>query len=247
LFIHGAANGAWVWDLWRKHLRPFGWDANVLDLRGHGRSLPVDFMTVTMESYVEDVESVTAQIGQLQGRHPVVVGWSMGGLVALMYATKHPETPALVLLSPSQPLEVSGPATAEERRRTSAGAYGPEVYGLHPGDFEASGNALRDLTDTEASRVLESVDGALESGVARHQRLRGISVPAAAISMPVHVIYGEQDRERTPEQNQALAAYYGARTLALPDIGHWGVVYHESAVIEAAMHLSSWLRRVLKP
>src|SRR5688500_16319178 len=62
LLIHGAANGAWVWDAWRRHLRELGWATNVLDLRGHGRSLPVDFSAVTMEDYLADVESVTAQI-----------------------------------------------------------------------------------------------------------------------------------------------------------------------------------------
>jgi pimeloyl-ACP methyl ester carboxylesterase len=243
LFIHGAANGAWVWDLWRRHLRPFGWEANVLDLRGHGRSLPIDFTTVTMESYVEDVESVAAQIAA-QGRHPIVAGWSMGGLIALMYAAKHPETPALVLISPSPPAEVADPARSALRREQSAAPYGPEVYGLYPDDPQASREALHDLNDSEARRVIENVAGARESGVARHQRLRGISIPAESIVMPVHVIYGERENV---ENNEKLAAYYGAGALALPDVGHWGVVYHESAVIEAAMHLSSWLRRVLRP
>ena len=42
LLVHGAANGAWVWDAWRAALKALGWEVNVLDLRGHGRSLPVD-------------------------------------------------------------------------------------------------------------------------------------------------------------------------------------------------------------
>src|SRR3990172_69799 len=62
LLVHGAANGAWVWDAWRRHLGRLGWVVNVLDLRGHGRSLPIDLAQVTMEDYVADLSSVTRHI-----------------------------------------------------------------------------------------------------------------------------------------------------------------------------------------
>jgi pimeloyl-ACP methyl ester carboxylesterase len=247
LFIHGAANAAWVWDAWRKHLRPFGWDANVLDLRGHGRSLPVDFNTVTMQSYVEDVESVTQQISAAQSRHPVVIGWSMGGLIAMLYAMNHPEVPALVLLSPSPPQEVAPALDPEERRRTPAGPYGPELYGLDPADPAAAFAALPDLTEAEAALVLQNSAGAQESGVARRERLRGISVPSDAIACPKLIVYGEDDRHFAADQNRRLAEYLGAEALPVPETGHWGVIYHEVAVAETAMRVSSWLRRVLKP
>ena len=110
LLIHGAANGAWVWQFWRRELRELGWDVNVLDLRGHGQSLPVDFSTVTMEDYVWDVESVMSQIKARQGKTPILAGWSMGGLVAMMYAAKHQDVPALVLFEPSAPVQVAGRA-----------------------------------------------------------------------------------------------------------------------------------------
>src|SRR5205823_6360165 len=112
LFIHGAANASWVCEFWQREMQALGWNANVLDLRGHGLSMPVDFSTVTMEDYLGDIESVTPQIEASLGQHPVIVGWSMGGLVAMMYAARHPQTPALVLLEPSPPEQVQGKATA---------------------------------------------------------------------------------------------------------------------------------------
>ena len=246
LFVHGAANAAWIWDAWRRQLRPFGWEANVLDLRGHGRSLPVDFTTVTMDNYVEDVESVTAQIAT-QSRAPVLAGWGMGGLVAMMYAMKHPETPALMLLSPSPPAEVADRASPVERRRTPPGAYGPELYGIDPSDPASARAAQPDLSDAEAAQAIASLTGALESGVARHQRLRGVSVPAGAITCPVLVIHGEEDAYFPPDLNEKLAYDLNADRFVVPEAGHWGIVYHESAVAAAAMHASGWLRRVLTP
>ncbi|MGE3985223.1 MAG: alpha/beta hydrolase, partial [Dehalococcoidia bacterium] len=84
LFIHGAANGAWVWDAWRRQLSALGHQPIVIDLRGHGRSLPVDFSEITMDDYVHDVESVTTQVEARLGSHPVIAGWSMGGLIAML-------------------------------------------------------------------------------------------------------------------------------------------------------------------
>jgi pimeloyl-ACP methyl ester carboxylesterase len=245
LFVHGAANGAWVWDVWRRHLRPFGWDANVLDLRGHGRSLPVDFTTVTMEDYVSDLESVAAQLSAAKGRYPVLVGWSMGGLVAMMYTAGRVDVPALVLLSPSPPVEVQGRVSAAELRKTPAEPMGPESYGIYPGDLPASRPAMPDLTEAEAQQVLANSAGAMESGVARRQRRRGISVPAEKVLCPVIVFAGELETAFTPEQNRRVAAHFGAECVVLPGSSHWGIVYHGPTVAEAVMKLDSWLRKAV--
>jgi pimeloyl-ACP methyl ester carboxylesterase len=243
LFVHGAANGAWVWDIWRRHLRPFGWDTNVLDLRGHGRSLPVDFSTVTMDDYVADLESVADQIGAAKGRQPVIIGWSMGGLVALMYAARRDDVPALVLLSPSPPLEVAGRATAAQVQGISPEPIGPEAYGIYQDDFEASHAVMPDLSETEARQVIANSAGALESGVARRQRRRGISVAAAGVTCPVLVFGGALETGFTPEQNQRLAEYFGGECVVLPEASHWGIVYHGPTVADAALKLDSWLRK----
>jgi pimeloyl-ACP methyl ester carboxylesterase len=245
LLVHGAANGAWVWDAWRRQLRALGWDANVLDLQGHGRSLPVDLSTVTMEDYAADLGSVAAQIAASKGRPPVVGGWSMGGLVAMMHAAQHPETPALLLFSPSPPLEVAGRGDPDEVRRTPAGVFGPEVYGVYPDDPAASRETMRDLTDDEIERVLQNSAGAVESGMARRQRKRGVSVPAGSVSCPSLVVYGDADQSFSPEANRRLALYLGGESLAVPGAGHWGIVYNESAVEATAPMLDAWLQRVL--
>lgn len=243
LFIHGAANGAWVWDAWRRRLSDLGRTPIVLDLRGHGRSLPVDFTTVTMDDYVADVESVTVQVAARLGSHPVLAGWSMGGLIAMMYAARHPETPGLVLFAPSPPFEVAGRADPDAVRATPTTAFGPELYGIYPDNYQRSRPALRDLNEAEARRVLEQSRGALESGFARRQRQRGISVPAGNITCPSLLIYGEKDTAIAPALSAAVASYLGAETIVLPDVGHWGPVASEACVEKLAPQLDAWLQR----
>ena len=243
LLVHGAANGAWVWDAWRAALKPLGWEVNVLDLRGHGRSLPTDMNEVTMELYLADVESVAGQIAAGQGKHPVVGGWSMGGLVSMMYAAKV-EVPALLLFAPSPPLEVQGKATLQELRGASLTPYGPELYGLHSGDLEASRAAMLDLTDEEIARVLERSAGATESGLARRQRKSGISVPS--VTGPSFIVYGDQDSAIEPAHSRKLATHLGGDSMMVPGAGHWGIVYSERIVAMLAPAVDNWLRRTLE-
>ena len=245
LLVHGAATGAWVWDLWRRELKALGWEVNVLDLRGHGRSLPIDFSIVTMDDYGNDLESVGGQIAAAQGQHPVVGGWGMGGLVALSYAAKTEPVPALLMLSPSLPLEVAGRGDPELVRATPPAPVGPEQYGVYPDDIEASRAALFDLTEAEAERVLASSAGAQESGFAQRQRDRGISVPAGALRAPSLVVYGELETEPRPELSRRLAVHLAGASLGVVDAGHWGLVQSESAVAAAAPGVDAWLRRVL--
>jgi pimeloyl-ACP methyl ester carboxylesterase len=245
LLIHGGATAAWLWDPWREHLKALGWEVNVLDLRGHGRSLPVDFSTITMQDYVADIASVTTQIAAAQGRHPILGGWAMGGLVAMLQAAAEPEVPALVLFSPSPPLEVAGRGDPEAVRQTPSGPFGPDVYGLFVDNLEASRPALHDLTDEEAEAVLSGVRGAEESGMARRQRRRGVSLAPGAIRAPSLVVFGEADAHFVPELNRSLAIYLGGDALAVPRAGHWGIVRGERFVEETAPRIDAWLRRVL--
>ena len=242
LLIHGGITGAWVWDLWREQLGLLDWDVNVLDLRGHGHSLPVDFSTVTMEDYVADVGSVAMQIAEVRGRHPIVGGWAMGGLLAMMYGAGRSDVPGLLLFAPSPPAEVIGRADPELVRATPAGTFGPEVYGLHPDDPAASRQALHDLTQDEAGVVLERVRGAEESGMARRQRRRGVSLEPEAPRPPSLVVFGEQDAHFAAEYHRSLAIYLAGDALAVPQTGHWGIVCHAEAVAVTAPRVDEWLR-----
>jgi pimeloyl-ACP methyl ester carboxylesterase len=245
LFIHGAANGAWVWDFWRREMKAQGWDANVLDLRGHGMSMPVDFAAVTMEDYVSDVESVTPQMESRFGEQAVLIGWSMGGLVAMMYAARQAETPALVLLEPSPPEQVQGRATAAELRDIPITPIGPEDYGLFPDDLAASRDALFGLTEGEATAVLEQSRGAQESGLARRQRKSGISVAAGAIRCPTLLVFGEHGSQLQAGLSRQTAIFLGGDVFSAGDVSHWGLVYSEEAVRKAAPQVDEWLRKAL--
>lgn len=107
LFIHGAFSGAW---LWAERFLPFfaqaGWDCVAPSLRGHGRSWGRDRLDhFGLHHYVEDIAQVAATLD----RPPIVIGHSMGGVVAQRFASLH-ESAGQVLIAAGPPQGFAGPA-----------------------------------------------------------------------------------------------------------------------------------------
>ena len=84
-----------------------GYAVHLLDLRGHGRSGGVRGHVRRFEEYLDDLDLLRARIDQVQPREPgrprLLVGHSLGGLIALCYVLRRPDAyDALAVLSPFQ-------------------------------------------------------------------------------------------------------------------------------------------------
>lgn len=97
LFVHGSFCGAWIWA---EHFLPFfataGWNCAAVSLRGHGASSGGEVLdTFGLGEYVADV----AQAATLLGKTPIVIGHSLGGMVAQRFACRHPVAGLIMLAS----------------------------------------------------------------------------------------------------------------------------------------------------
>jgi pimeloyl-ACP methyl ester carboxylesterase len=93
VFVHGAACNRRCWD---QHVPRFSSAHRVVavDLRGHGESeVPSERYTVGL--FAEDLASTCTQLGI---ESPVVIGHSLGGLVALDFASDYPDHVAAAVL-----------------------------------------------------------------------------------------------------------------------------------------------------
>ena len=101
VFIHG-----WTCNLtnWRDQIPHFAKKHRVvaLDLPGHGESDKPD-QDYTIDGFVEDAAWL---IGELKLDKPVVIGHSMGGVIALNLARKHPDLVSAIVMidAPINPL-----------------------------------------------------------------------------------------------------------------------------------------------
>ena len=95
-----------------------------LDHRGNGRSDPGPREMWTLAQWGDDVHAFCDALGITR---PIVLGSSFGGMVAMAYATRHPEHPAKLILVST---EAAGGKYLEERVALFERLGGPEVGAL---------------------------------------------------------------------------------------------------------------------
>jgi len=112
VFAHGFGQTRHAWNGAARTLAEQGFDATTFDARGHGESERVPRGEYHMEQFVHDLLAVSAEAGSADGRPPVLVGASMGGLLGLMAAGEaepgRPPFSALVLVDITPRWETAG-------------------------------------------------------------------------------------------------------------------------------------------
>jgi pimeloyl-ACP methyl ester carboxylesterase len=224
ILMHGAANSAGVWRYWASALVADGWPVHAIDLRGHGASSPVDLARTSMQDYLADVRQLAEQPRQ----RPVIVGWSMGGLVAIM-AAEAGLASACVGLAPSTPVRA-----VDETVALRSGEFGPEEYGIVSRDPEQQ-PAMPDLDREERTVALASLGR--ESRYARDERRRGIVV--GGLPCPLLIVTGSLDRQWPRERYAGL--HLPADHLVAEGASHWGLVLNRRVLADLVPAVLAWL------
>lgn len=230
VLVHGAANAAAVWTFWMSRLAAEGWPVYALDLRGHGSSEPLDLSRTSMHDYLDDVRRLAEQLR----RRPVVIGWSMGGLVAIMAGAAGLAS-ACVGLAPSTPARAVTPDVALRE-----GEFGPEEYGITSREWQDNEAAMPDLTEVE--RVIALASLGRESRYARDERQRGIAIES--LPCPLLVVTGTLDRQWPRERYAGL--HLPAEYMVAEGASHWGLVLNDRVLSTLVPHVSVWLRRAVE-
>ena len=105
VFVHGNGLDHTVWQLQSRYFAHHGKNVLAVDLPGHGRSEGAPLTNISaMGDWVVDV------LDALEIDHAAIVGHSMGSLVALEAAARHPERISkLALVGTAVPMAVSDP------------------------------------------------------------------------------------------------------------------------------------------
>jgi 2-succinyl-6-hydroxy-2,4-cyclohexadiene-1-carboxylate synthase len=227
LLLHGFTGSADEWDELIPHLAPLRTTLAV-DLIGHGRSpAPTDRERYTMERCVADV---LALLDGLDLGRCDVLGYSMGGRVALHLAAAAPERVGRLIL------ESASPGIADPAER-AARAASDEALAAR---VEAEG--LEWFVDHWAAIPLFASQQGLppeERAALRERRLRGSAVGYAnslrgmgagrqaslwgrlhELGQPALLISGELDVKYVATSEQAAALMPRARHVVVPGAGH---------------------------
>ena len=233
ILVHGSWGASWMWSMYIPYLNQKGWDVYALDLRGHGKS-EGEVAGATMQDYVEDVRQV------IEGnslKDPVVVGHSMGGLVALMYGSQF-GAHAVVAIDPSPTKEISG-----SKEKKYPDVYSPMDAGM-PTDVMQIIKALPDMEQEMLMKMKDMLG--MESGVARSERKAGISIKKDSLAMPV-LFVGSENGESVPfgigiNTTKKIADYYNKEVIEIKGATHPGILMGRYSG-DAVMKIEEWISR----
>ena len=193
-----------------------------LDLRGHGRGLPVRGR-YRLEDCADDVAAV---VRALDTGPAVAVGYSMGGMVAQLFWRRHRDlTAGLVLCSTSRnvtgtwweqavslgmPLAVSTTRLLAPLFPIGADAIAAPLLDAEP-DPQARRPALNQMRRTPLATALDAMHAV--SRFSSHEWIGGVDVPTA-------VLVTRDDRVVPPHRQHRLAAAVPGATTVEVDGDH---------------------------
>jgi non-heme chloroperoxidase len=214
VLIHGLCGGAWQWEGYQALLARHGYASHALNLRGHHDSRPVpDIGRVSIQDYVDDALEVAGRF-----ERPIVVGHSMGGLVAQKVAEAG-ACRALVLITPAPPRWIPIASWSLLRRQVR---YVPALLRERPlfmrrqdADALIFNRTPRDAASIFFSRMVP------DSGRAGLEMSAGsVAVNESQVTTPVLVMVGRDDRFIVPRIARAVARKYGAELRSYHAFGH---------------------------
>lgn len=223
VMAHGAFCGGWAFEQFRAPFEARGFEVIAPDLRGHGAGDPPGAVVgVSMSDYADDIAALCAGLPE----PPILLGHSMGGLVALLAARKA-AVQALVLLAPSPPWGMMG-ASLEE----AATAFGVQLAGLFMGGALAPDRGLMrafsldrlEKADREAAVARlrpESAQAVRETLNWWLDPFMTTSLGPGAIGAPALVITGDGDVVHSPATARAVAVRIGGVFTLMPGMSHW--------------------------
>jgi pimeloyl-ACP methyl ester carboxylesterase len=158
LFVHGNGGNLTQWQAQLDHLRRSR-RAVAFDLRGMGRSAPAADGDYSVAAMADDVQAVA---DALHLRRFVIVGHSYGGAVVTMYAAKHPERVAGVVLADAAGNIRIAPESAQKFLDALRKDKDAVVAGWFAPILKPSGEAVRKaVLESEHNTPADVIAGAL--------------------------------------------------------------------------------------
>lgn len=229
VLIHGFTGSPWEMRPLGAWLHRQGRTTHVVRLAGHGTT-PEEMETTTAEDWYGSARAGLDLLEQ-HSRDNVVIGQSMGALLALRLAAEEPErVQKVVLLAPALVTSMT---------------WLPWVTPLIPLTVSASGGRLRflpkgesDVADDETRALIPSYRTTPLRSVAELVRLqRAVRPMLAQLRQPVLVIHARQDHTCPLENVSILQRELPGqvRTVVLPDSYHVISVDKERQVVAQAI------------
>ena len=241
LLLPGLWTGSWAWDEAAWAFSQRGWACWTLD--PHESETPCESARDTLDGRAARIASAAAVLD----RSPIVIGYDVGALAALLAAERMPPAAgfrALVCVSPLVPRSLQGgrrhalplvrlaalPALLWNRAHPPPSRRMARDFLFH---------ALPAARQDSLATKLRSDTG----GVVRDLTRSNVTLPAAPLRCPVGVVWGEDDRMVASAAVRRFAATLHADECSYAGQGHWLLSGPPAAALVGDVH--RWLIRTL--
>ena len=236
VFVHGAAFDHSVWQWQSRYFAHHGFTVLALDLPGHGRSPGTPRATIG-----EMADWIAAFVEAASLPRVALAGHSMGSLVALETALRHPaRVTRLALVGTAAPMAVGDPFLAAARDDSPA-ALDMEVAWGHARGVLLAQSPVPGSSLHGASRALNdrAHPGVLHTDLAACHAWQPPLEAIRALKVPTLVIGARRDQMTPLKAGRALAAEIPGAKLVTVDAGHSMMSEAPRAILE---HLKEFLR-----
>lgn len=247
--IHGMWGGGWYWSPFQDYFQDRGYRCIAPDLRHHdigpGDPPPPGLGTTSLLDYAKDLESAIRK----RGEKPILMGHSMGGLLAQILASRDLAT-AAVLITPAAPagvFAITGSVLKSFQKvlfrwgfwkKPHRLSYEKAVYAMMHRLPAAERRAIYDRSVWESGRAATEI-GFWFAG------LKGAQVDPAKLTCPLFVMAGSEDRITPAAVVKKVAERYRADVyMELGGHAHW--VIREPGWEKAAGAIYRWLEDLPK-
>lgn len=235
VFVHGAGQNHTIWVLPARHFVRKAFNVLSIDLPGHGRSAG------PCVSSIEQMADWIAEVLRVAGlARAAVIGHSMGSLVALATAARHPDrVRSLAMVGVSVPMPVSEALLVTSAANEHAALEMLTFWG-HSSTAHLGGNPTPGMWMLGCGlRLLEeSGDGVVHADLRACNEYRAGLEHATQVKCPTLLILGERDAMTPVRATHALGgAIPDVETLVFPGSGHALLSERPGPVLDALMRI----------
>lgn len=232
LFVHGAYTGSWMWSKFIPHFVSQGWKCYGMNMRSHYKSRVMDMTEISFNDYLDDMKEVIAECGEA----PIIIGFSMGGILAQKLA----ETvmiSGLVLIDSSISAEVNELVPYNEAEENQLGIIVPAPVREESASIDESEEDRafqKKYLSMESSKVFEECACWIRG-------IKGVSVDGNMVTCPCLVIKSSNNDEQE-RQGKLTAELLKAEYTGLCDTTHTGLLVGQKYKL-VVDRIRTWLER----
>jgi pimeloyl-ACP methyl ester carboxylesterase len=231
VFIHGAQQDHSCWTLQSRWFAYHGFSVLAPDLPGHGQSAGEPLPSV--EAIADWIAALLDVLGVAQAS---IIGHSMGSLITLEFAVRHAaRVKQVVLIGTSLPMPVA-PVLLDAARDNEPKAAAMINDWSYSSSGQIGGNTVPGLWLLGVNQRLmaRQKPGVFHVDLAACNSYTRTLESLSAITAPVLVVAGSQDKMTSPKLARAVqAAIPGAQLVSIEGSGHALMAERPDAVLDA--------------